>query len=49
MQIIEVWGKQKGYTVFSARRIPVGACGLISVGKKYAFSRKNSKAMGGVQ
>lgn len=49
MQIIEVRGKQKGYTVFSARRIPTGQCGLISVGKKHAFSRKNSNITGGVQ
>jgi len=49
MQIIEKTGKQKGYTVFSARRIPTGACGLISVGVKHAFSRKNSQVTGGVQ
>lgn len=40
MQIIEVRGKQKGYTVFSARKIQMGVCGLISVGVKRTFSRK---------
>lgn len=49
MQGIEVTGKQKGYTTFSARRFLIGICGLLSVGVKHAFSRKNSIIKGGVQ
>ena len=49
MQIIEVGGKQKGYKTFSARRIQLGRCGLISVGINGVFSRKNNDIMGGVQ
>ena len=49
MKFIEVWGKQKCYTTFSARKIQTGVCGLISVGVKRAFSRKKSNITGGVQ
>ena len=49
MLIIEVWGKQQADTAFSARRKPTGGCGLISVGVKHVFSRKNSNITGGVQ
>lgn len=43
MQMIEVWGKQKDHTAFSARKIPTGELRASFGGQKIRFFREKQQ------